>query len=377
MRIRGKAIWLVLTILALPYIGANCVSRTHDDVFTEEGLLTANASDLRDTIITPHLEAPIEENKNLLWCGSFQLAWNEVCALIAEDVRFADDEPDMVAVLNRKVFTGKQVDAESYVAVAGFVKDDVHEKIKRQLEDTFDGSATPRYLPPSGLTPRPQDIVAYAYLFKNLAFETPFERIEQPLIFNEREVPCFGVGHEYKPGRHARLDQVVLLDYKHGDDFIIELKTKSEKDRLILAKILPERTLGETIRSIEDRIVNAEPIRPSEGDVVKVPRLNFDVTRRYHELEGHRLAVTNQDVADDLIILSAVQNIRFQTDEKGVRLRSESHISIGCSAKTRLPAAEHVMIFDRPFLVLLQRANADVPYFALWVENPELLVKRK
>ena len=80
-------------------------------------------------------------------------------------------------------------------------------------------------------------------------------------------------------------------------------------------------------------------------------------------------------VARDLQILSALQNIRFQLDEEGVRLRSESHMSFGCGAAGPPPPAQHMMVFDKPFLMLLQRRDADVPYFSLWIENPEILVK--
>ncbi len=50
-------------------------------------------------------------------------------------------------------------------------------------------------------------------------------------------------------------------------------------------------------------------------------------------------------------------------------------MAFGCSAPAPPPAVKHVMIFDEPFLILLQRREADVPYFAMWVANPELLVK--
>jgi hypothetical protein len=79
-------------------------------------------------------------------------------------------------------------------------------------------------------------------------------------------------------------------------------------------------------------------------------------------------------MADDLALLQAVQNIRFQMDEKGVRLRSEAHMSFGCSAEYR-PLPKHVMIFDKPFLIMMERKGNSQPYFALWVANPELLVK--
>ena len=32
------------------------------------------------------------------------------------------------------------------------------------------------------------------------------------------------------------------------------------------------------------------------------------------------------------------------------------------------------LVFDEPFLVMIQRTDASQPYFALWVGNAELLV---
>lgn len=375
MKTAKKAI-LGLALLGLLWVAAGRMFWSHDDAFTDEGLLTANASDLRHTIVTPHFETPVASEENALWCGTFQLAWNEACTLVGEDLHL-NNEPAMVGILNKRAFTKQDLDAKSYVAVAGFVKDGVHRQIVQQLEDTFDGQATPRYIPPKSLTPRPQDIVVYSYLFKNLEFQTPFERISKPVAFGTAQVSCFGIGEEYKSKHHEMLGQFVILDYQDEDDFVIEFKTKSSDDRVILAKVQPEPTLETTVQTVQKRAANPEPTRPDVGDVLKVPKFNFDITRKYRELECKRLLIKNPNVANDLLVLSALQNVRFQFDEKGVRLRSESHIAIGCGASPPSPPTRHVMIFDKPFLVMLHRTEANVPYFALWVGNPELLVKVK
>ena len=57
-------------------------------------------------------------------------------------------------------------------------------------------------------------------------------------------------------------------------------------------------------------------------------------------------------------------------DEKGVRLKSEAQIAL-----TSLGLPNRLM-FDKPFLVMLKRVNAKAPYFAMWIDNPELLVQR-
>jgi hypothetical protein len=183
----------------------------------------------------------------------------------------------------------------------------------------------------------------------------------------------FGM-REYKSRHRPMYDQVRILDYQDKDDFVIELLTRCKGDRLILAKTAPSGTLAETIGNVQRRVLTDSNACMSVGDILVVPKFNFDVTREYRELKGKHLRVENPTVGKDLFILGALQNTRFQMDEKGVRLRSESHISFGCSAAE--PPPKHIMIFDRPFLVLMQRADRRMPYFALWVDNAELMVKR-
>lgn len=341
--------------------------------FTGKRLLTASVSDLKTTVVTPHLQTPIARGTNVLWCGTFQLAWNEVCRLIGEDVHFVEDPP-MVAVLNKKAFTRDDLDAESYVAVAGFVRDGIRARIQAELQRKFKGRASPRLLPDMGSSPRWQDITAYAYLFKHLEFATPFEKLDEPLYFQDTRVPAFGMGSEYKPVHKQMCSQVIILDYRSPDDFIIELKTKAVLDRLILAKITPGATLAETIAHVTSRCEETAPTMARDGDILKVPKLNFDLSRSYHEILRRRLVAKNPDVAKDLRLLRADQYIRFQMDEKGVVLESEAVMMFACAAAPAPPPSRHIMIFDKPFLIMLKRERGKSPYFALWVANEELLL---
>ena len=276
-----KKMSLALASLVLLWMGAVQTLKTHDDAFTEDGLLEANAADLKDTIVTPHLEVPVAVEQNILWGATFQLAWNEACALVEEDLHFEGNEPTMVGVLNHRSFTREHLDKESYVAVAGFVKDDIFGQIDRQLQSTFKGRATPRYIPPKTLTPRPQDIVAYSYLFRTSSSPFLLRRIGKPLVFGTTAVPCFGIGEEHKGGHAEMLEQLLIPDYQSADDFIVELETKGTHDRFILAKVQPAATLAETINAVLSRIANANPVQPQMYDVLKVPKLNFDITREY------------------------------------------------------------------------------------------------
>ena len=364
---------ILVACVALLNLGPSACLPEHERAFSNEGLLTAAAGDLKATVVTPHLEAPLAHSTNVLWCGTFQLVWNEICTLVGGDLHFTDDPP-MVEPMNRKAFTREDLDEASYVALAGYVRDGIFDAIPKALQEKFGRRATPHYLPPPNVTPRPQDIVGYAYLFKHLEFAVPFERLDERLDFSGLALPAFGLG-PYKRSQDRILPQVLILDYVGPDDFIIELATKSKGDRLILAKVAPGATLGKTVADVQKRADAPARTAAVPGDRLAAPLLNFDITRTYDELyAAGTLVATNPDIAKDLWVLSAIQNVRFQMDERGVRLRSESHLALGCSAHTE-PQPQHVMIFNRPFLILLKRVGARDPYFALWIDNAELLVR--
>ena len=283
---------------------------------------------------------------------------------MGENLSFAGKGPSMVAVLNKKSFTRDDLDEASYVALAGYVRDGVYSRIAIELLRKFHGQASPTHLPSFRAAPRPQDIVGYAYLFKNLEFDPVFEKIERPLAFGNRRVRCFGIDDEYKPGQVPMAARVLIIDYKGDDDFVIELLTKSNNDRVILGKLQPKGTLEETVVAVRERIARAPNRPPPRRATFSRCRSLTSKSREYSELVGARLAIANPTVAKDLQITSAVQGIRFQMDEKGVKLKSEAHMSIACSAQG-VPHPKHFLIFDKPFLVMLQQSNAKAPYFAM------------
>ena len=330
-----------------------------------------NAADLKQTVVTPHLEQPISDGKSVLWCSTFQLAWNELCALAGEDIHM-QDEPPMVAVLNKKTATKDDLDEASYVALAGFGRDGIMGKIRVALNTRFSGKANPEllaHLPPV----LPNDVVAYSYLFKELPFESAFVGFDKPLVFEGTKVASFGVDQSNDDGDNVKgtlARQVSRLDHKSNDDFIIELKTKNPADRLILAKVPPAATLKATVAAVRMRVAGSEPTPMSYHDPLQVPVLNFDVLKRYSELCGKQIASEHPEWKGTQILL-ALQAIRFRLDRNGAVLKSEAAIYVGEVEADVVPPA---YVFDKPFLILLERKGAETPYFAMWVGNAELLV---
>jgi hypothetical protein len=368
------------TLLLLMVVGGDsqCGPKNWHASFRREKLAQGNVDAFKKTFITPHMETEIHSGTNLLWCGTFQLAWNEACKRSGGDLQLAglgSESPlqhPMAAALNQHAFTRDCIDDASYVAMAGLVKDKMDQKILAAVKDKFHGAFKPRLLPEKYTTGRPQDFVAYACLWKKLSFAVPFERLEDSFTFGGARVRAFGIGRT-KASHNSMYSQVQILDYQDEHDFVVELKTTAEGDRLILAQVQPQGTLQNTVTAVRQRVARSQAEPAGTNDVLIVPRIAFDLLREYSEIESRWLVPVAGKVAPDLLLLSALQTIKFEMNEKGVELQSEAHMAF-CCAKEGEPPRKHLMIFDQPFLVLLERTGARMPYFALWVDNPELLV---
>lgn len=321
---------------------------------TSSGRLDAES--LRGTIVTPHLECAITGDKNILWCATFQVAWNELCDLLGSPIK-ARKVPEMVGVLNRKAVTRADLDEASCVAMAGYPTggpDDVLDRIAAEMKEKFGEAVKPEFLP-GRRELRRDDWLAYGFLLKELPFEWSFKRLpEWSLTFAGHAVEPFGIHQLVRMDEEeVKAASQVIICYDRGpDDFIVELKTRSQTDRLILAKVQPSATLSETIRDVQQRMAIGPPQHMQGGSHLVIPVVDFDVVRGYAELS--RIGI-------------AVQQIRFKLDETGAVLKSEAY-----TKKNGRPG----LIFDKPFLVMIQRTDARVPYFALWVANAELLTPR-
>ena len=321
---------------------------------------------LRSTIITPHLEQKLFPGKNIIYCATFQLAWNELRDdIIGGDIRLIN-QPAMVPILNKKAFTRNDLSDDSYVAMAGFGKDNIVEKINAALRQKF-GKKAPLVAEELG----PDSILAYAFLFKKLVFETPFEKLKDPIYFStdagKIELQAFGIA-QFNPDKKTDKklsDQLKIYSYNwDSGEFIIGLKSKSENDEIILAKIQPEENLLKTCQAAADIIEKSEPADIDYGETLRIPKFDFDITHEYRDLLYKDLLNAG---FTDYFIAEARQDIRFKFAETGALLKSEAKI-----AAYGEPGG---LIFRPPFLIYIRKKGSALPYLAIWVDNSELLLK--
>ena len=368
---RRNPIIVVLILLFLAFACPGCRRQkgsavqgadTDGSPRSPEGVLKANASRLKSTVVTPHLEEPIVPGKNVLWCLSFQLAWDELRALGGGTLRL-EPEPAMAKVLNKRLAGKEDIDEASVVARAGWVKEGIFDEIRAEIARKFGPDVHPE-LHPNALA----EIFAYALLLKELKFALPFEPVtDRVVLFGDEPVKCFGWGEDSQHPPEF-YQQLVLLHMDEGvrardTEIVVELKTKSPDDRLILAMVPPRGTLKETIDGVLTRVAKRGIAAEIGFDELAVPKMNFEVHRTYGQILG---CVVAQGAGAGNRVIQAEQTVRFTLDEHGAVLRSEAAGSIfGAPPK---------LIFDRPFLLMLKRTGAKMPYFAVWIDNAELLV---
>jgi hypothetical protein len=165
-----------------------------------------------------------------------------------------------------------------------------------------------------------------------------------------------------------------VLEYVPGSEygsapeiFIIRLESKSADDEIILACVQPEATLLKTIETVSEKVEHVSPSPLKTGDVLQIPRLDFDVDHSFRELIG--LHLLNQGW-EKWFVARATQYISFKLNEKGAVVKSEGRIVVKKGPQPRR------LVFDRPFLIYLKQKGAEYPYLAVWVGNSELLMKQ-
>lgn len=314
-----------------------------------------SSEELKATQVVPTLDTPSAAGRNVVWCVSFQMAWNELGKVLKAPVVVGGAE-EMSGRLNAAPAPAPPTD---HYANAGFVGEGIREKIAADMQKLF--------AKPVSLTPvaDPNAIIAYAYLKATLDF--PIHYFEaNALTFTasdgrQTRHSAFTNEPRWGPDDHELKNQVEIL-YAADDGFIVDPCKSSKPDQIILACIKPGETLAETVASVESRIRDSKP--EALWEELVVPNLNWELDHDFKELLGKR--IKDCDLPDPTII-TARQSIAFRLDRSGAKVESEAEMAVGAAKEPRS------FVFNRPFLILMKTRGAAQPYFALWVDNGELL----
>lgn len=361
-----KKKWIILLLFAAAAIILFFGIRIYKSTLRAEALTMKELddTDLKRTMVSPHMEQQLVSGSNTMYCSTFQLCWNELKSFMKGDIELSGD-PDIVPFLNKSLSTKEDLSEKSYVAEAGFVGDDLEAIINKQMDSKFQ---TPKHVDFKSYSD--DDIVAYAYLYKNLKFKEEFECFDEPMMFFEGnqsvKVKAFGI-EDYSSKKANLGKQVEIIDYKNDQDFILKLTTTSADDEIILALVEPQATLLETIEKVDDRIATGVHERLRKNDTLMIPKFSFNLTHEFRELQDKQLLNPGYT---EYMVAEAIQDITFVLDERGAVLESSAKISL----KKGIEESRY-LAFNKPFLLFMKEEGAEYPYFAIWIENTELMAK--
>lgn len=312
-------------------------------------------------IITAVKDVQLDTDCSYIYCSSMEIMWSELKSYLNEEP-YPCEKNHTIGALNDALSNDYKFPIEDsfFVANAGLVKDSVRENIDKELKAKFN---THWYTPPS----TSQDaIVAYSYLKRNVDFRFLLDDEFNAEPFDKKaKVDYFGVA-ESDPN-HKRKD-ILIHDYKGGDDFIVQVKCKDSLDEIYFAKVKHGTSLKETYENVIKRVEMNNSERFCGSDILKIPYIKFDTTASFNDLEGVKMCNKKLDGRSFQIVQ---QRISFDLNPQGIKLESSVRSLIDFADFEMVPP--RTLAFNKPFLIVMKRSGFDNPYFLYWVDGTEFM----
>jgi hypothetical protein len=318
-----------------------------------------------------------------VWCGTFQLVWNDMKNdIVGGDIVFDDGNPAAVDNLNKETFKSDMLSSDYYYKTYGLKTPELKSKIEQGIKDKF--NETSDVLDnldwsENGVNdPNNPDVkryLFYAMLKRNFEYQYELNKLDNQKFGDQDDVAFFGT----KGVKSEAYKQFEVLYYNSKDDFAIQINTKDREEVIFVSS--PE---GNTFNSIYEKM-NAKKaaykgssrfqVSDDYIDDFKAPNLAMNEKKEYKELYDHKFPIINSPDGRDWEgeILAAIQTIQFKIDEKGGEIKSEAVIDMGMDATSvseEPSAPEHRYFYlDDTFAMFLREKGKSQPYFAIRVDD--------
>jgi hypothetical protein len=341
-----------------------------------------SSESLQQTVIVPTLDSPCPPNKNIIWCSSFQLAWNEMKDKVVRAPLQVIGAEEIAARLNAAQPSASDLEPSSFCAVGGRVGDGIIGKIKEEMARRFPSRRLPDL---QKYASEPDSMLAYSYLSVKVPFKHPFRQVERRFMFADSSgaktsVDAFGVWN-YSDQYDKIRKQVEVMHYRRVSDHradeeglqikecVLDLCKDSRPYQIVVALVEPQDSLAKTLEYVR---LQVEGFKKGEYtkwetqlervDHVEIPEMVWRIDHQFQELIGKTVSNVGLPIA------GAMQMIEFRLDRSGAVLESDAQVAV--------KATPREFVFNRPFLVYMQKRGAEQPFFVMWVDNAELLTRK-
>lgn len=305
--------------------------------------------------ITTTLTLEDEIQNDTIWCGTFQLIWNDLKNDLAKQDIIFTPQLKVAENLNKETFTTNDISDKYYYKKVGTPSIELKEEIEKAIKEKF--NETSEILNDFNWDGEPQDYFLYTMLKKQFQFEKAFEELENGKFGNYEDVKYFGINTNKSEELRS---QVRVLYYNTENDFAIKLKTKQE-DEVIICK----NPKGNNFNKIYENITKRESKYDGnkylqEGELLKVPNIKLKEKTEFTELEGKPYKFANGDM---YTINKAIQTIEFELDKTGGKIKSEAGMMAEKSS-IMFPEENRTFFVDDTFAIFLIEDGKNTPYFA-------------
>lgn len=303
----------------------------------------------------------VEESK--VWVGTFQLAWNELIDDLGSKIEFEDGESKLADELNNQSFTKDMLNENSYYIAKGIVSSKLKTQIKKDLKDKFNLDS--EIIDNINVNNNSDEYIIYSVLRKNFTFKTPFiERGKNVFGNSEEQVKYFGLDAS---ALEETFEQVTVLFYNSSNDFAVKISTL-EGEEVILYRTDNVTNFQDTYNELENKskAFTGRKTMIREKDELRIPFIKVNSIINYEELCNKAIKGTGG------YLKYAIQNVEFSMDNYGGNIFSEANIGMYMC----IGDSNREFNFTDKFVLYLKEEDKTSPYFALLVDNIDMLIKK-
>ena len=294
--------------------------------------------------MNPSYQSTLDENTiNNLWVGTLDLAWKELEDKIGlNKIELEGEMPQIANDLNESTFSKEMLNPNDYKI-----------NVERTVTNGYKIDAT---------------------LNKELNFLESFDNFnDYKWTFgnSDEAIKYFGINNASPEKMNKNVEILFYNKLNNGsllsNDMAIKLKTK-EGDEIILYRTDDKKSFDEYYEDIKAKTKNYKGRTEfSEDDELRVPYVRVNGMINYNQLYDKKIKNSK-----GLYIYDVVQNVNFYLNERGCNLSSKAamvteYMGIGEDTK--------YCYFQDTFIIFMKESNSDKPYFALKVDNNDILEK--
>ena len=294
-----------------------------------------------------------------VWVGTFQLVWNDLMDKYVHGiVKFIDGTPEVVNELNQQEITTNDINENCFYKYSGKITKNTKKIITNAIMKKF--NETSDIIDKLDLTPSSNRFIIYAMLKKDFKFTHAFDKLGKS-YFRDTKADFFGItgrsNEELKNG-------VKVLFYNSESDYAVSLQTIGD-DEVFLYKTPNTKTFNYIYSDMIKKQENFNGKKyMAKKDELKIPNLKFFEEKEFSEFSGKRIKGTQ------LQIEQALETIKFEMNNEGVKLKSEAAITMrATSVGPNFEEKPRYFYFDDTFVIFLKEKNKSNPYFALRVHD--------